>query len=65
MYDSLIAWLFILIGSLSFFGSITNADWLMKSTQIEFVVRYLKKNGARIFYAVLGLLSILVGILYL
>lgn len=65
MLDSLVACLFILIGSLSFFGSATNADWLMKSPQVAFLVKHLKKSGARILYAGLGLLSILVGLLFL
>ncbi|MBN1648465.1 MAG: immunity 17 family protein [Spirochaetales bacterium] len=56
---------FILIGAFSLAAGIFNWDWFMKNRRAQFFVRVFKRTGARIFYGVLGLAAITIGILYL
>ncbi len=47
---------FILIGvgAFSVFCSIKDYDWFMEHRKARLLVKLLKRNGARIFYTVLG-----------
>ncbi|MDR2475009.1 MAG: immunity 17 family protein [Bacteroidales bacterium] len=60
--DCVAAILFVFSGTMALFGSITNADWLLKSNQVAFFVKTVGQKGARIFYAILGMGGIAAGI---
>lgn len=67
MYDTIFCILFILVGLLSVAASYFNWDWYFNNYRARFLVKIIGRRGARIFYTVLGLflvglgLSILVG----
>jgi len=58
-----VALFIIAAGSFSILGAICNWDWFMNSRKAEFMVRILTRNGARIFYAILGILLVVLGVL--
>ena len=58
--DQITAILLILAGGFSFVGAVANWEWFFNHPRSRFFVKFLGRNGARIFYMVLG--SILAGI---
>ena len=44
-------------------GAICDWDWYMNSRKARFFVSILSRNGARIFYGLLGLAFVVVGVL--
>ncbi len=46
---------FVGVGVFALAGSICNWDWFMNARKARFMVAILTRNGARIFYALLGL----------
>ena len=53
--------LFILAGLFSFAGALFNWEWFMTNYKAAFFVRVLGRSGARILYAILGLLLAALG----
>jgi len=53
--------LFILAGLFSFAGALFNWEWFMTNYKAAFFVRILGRSGARILYAILGLLLAALG----
>jgi hypothetical protein len=47
------------------FGAILNWDWFFTSWRAEIFVRLFGRNGARVFYGILGIGFILMGFLLL
>ena len=50
-------------GLFTIFCAIMDYDWFMEDRKAEFVVTIFGRNGARIFYVLLGLVLITLGIL--
>lgn len=61
MINNLVAGIFISVGSLALFAALFKADWLLKSQQVQFIERLIGKNGVRIFYIIVGVVSIVAG----
>ena len=61
--EYLILILFICLGLFSIIASLLNLDWYFQTDGAKMFVRKLGRNGARIFYAVLGVALIGCGIL--
>ncbi len=55
--------LFIALGLFSLIAAIFNIDWYFKTDGAKTFVRWFGHNGARIFYALLGIALITCGIL--
>ena len=55
---------FIAGGAFSILGGICNWDWFMNARKAKFIVKVLTRNGARIFYCILGLFVLVLGILF-
>lgn len=53
----------VAIGIFALFGALFNWDWFMNSRRARLFVRLLSRNGARIFYAVIGLSLVVLGLL--
>ena len=47
--------IFIVVGLFMILAAIMNWDWFMESSRARMMSRLLTRNGARIFYAILGL----------
>lgn len=54
---------FILAGLFGTAAAVFNWDWFMNARKARFMVRILSRNGARIFYGLLGVGLIVLGIL--
>ena len=46
--------LFACIGCFSMVGAVANWNWFMNSPRAAFMVKILGRNGARVFYMLLG-----------
>jgi len=60
--------IFILMGAFSLVAAVFNFNWYFESEGVMMFVRRFGRKGARIFYAVLGLVLIaggIIGVLYL
>ena len=57
------ALLFIGVGAFAILGAICNWDWFMNARKARSVVKLLTRNGARIFYGILGLALVVLGVL--
>lgn len=55
---------FVISGIFSILCAILDWDWFFSSRRAAPFVRIFGRNGARIFYIVLGLFIIIVGIIY-
>jgi len=53
--------LFILAGLFSFAGALFNWEWFMTNYKAAVFARLLGRSGARVFYAILGLLLAALG----
>lgn len=54
---------FVAVGAFSLLGGICNWEWFMNSAKARFMVKILSRNGARIFYGILGLALLAFGII--
>jgi predicted small integral membrane protein len=50
-------------GAFSMLGAICDWEWFMNARKARFMVTILTRNGARVFYGVLGLALVVLGIL--
>lgn len=55
--------IFVAAGAFSLLGGICDWEWFMNSRKARFIVKILSRNGARIFYTVLGIIIVVFGIL--
>lgn len=55
--------LFAAAGIFSICGAVFDWDWFMNNRRARFFVSIFGRNGARLFYIVLGMLLIVFGIL--
>ncbi|WP_347179146.1 immunity 17 family protein [Roseofilum casamattae] len=55
----------VAVGAFSLAGAIFNWDWFMNSRKARFIVKILSRRGARIFYGLLGVVFIAIGVLTL
>ena len=53
----------VAIGAFSITGAVCNWDWFMNARKARFMVRILTRNGARIFYGLLGVALVVLGVL--
>ena len=65
MNTDILFYLMIGVGLLSIVASITNWEWFFKQRRAQMMVRLMGRNGARIFYALLGTFFAVVGWLVL
>lgn len=49
-------------GAFSLAGAVLNWDWFMNARKAQFFVRRFGRNGARAFYAILGIALMTLGI---
>ena len=56
-------WLIAACGIFSICGAAMDWDWFMNNRRARFFVRILGRNGARIFYALLGMGLFVLGLL--
>jgi len=61
--DYLLGSIFILTGIFSLLSSILNFEWFFNHRKADTMVRWFGRNGARVFYGLLGLALIICGIL--
>jgi hypothetical protein len=52
----------VAIGAFSLSGAIFNWNWFMNSRRARFVSMILTRTGARIFYGLLGITLIIIGL---
>lgn len=55
--------IFIAIGIFSICGGFFNWDWFMEARKARFFVSIIGRNGARIFYGLLGIGLVVLGVL--
>ena len=55
--------IFVAAGAFSTTGAICNWEWFMNARKARFLVKMLSRNGARIFYGILGLGLVVLGAL--
>lgn len=60
--DLLIFFIFIFLGTFSFIAALLNIKWFFNTQGAATIIRWFGRNGARIFYAVLGVILIACGI---
>ena len=56
-----VVWLFIGGGAFAMLGAVCDWDWFMNNRKARFFVKVFGRNGARVFYALLGLALIVIG----
>lgn len=61
----LIQAIFVLVGLLSVLAALFNWEWFFTAHNTQFIVSNAGRQRARLFYAILGLLMIATGILFL
>ncbi len=59
--DTLFAILFTLIGLFTLLASALNWDFYFDSRKAKYIVKFFGRKGARIFYAIVGLLLLGIG----
>jgi small neutral amino acid transporter SnatA (MarC family) len=62
--EYLVLAIFVVAGSISLIAAIFNFDWYFQSRKASTAVHWFGRNGARIFYGLLGLALIASGILF-
>ena len=55
--------IFVASGVFSILGAIFDWEWFMNSRKARFLVRIITRNGARLFYGILGLALVVLGVL--
>ena len=56
-------WLFVAIGAFAICGAVLDGDWFMNNRRARLFVRLLGRNGARLFYTLLGSCLLVLGLL--
>ncbi len=54
---------FVAAGVFSLLGGVCNWEWFMNLRKARFIVTIMSRNGARIFYGILGFLFIVFGLI--
>jgi len=62
MSEKLAAWLIVLVGAFALCGGILNWNWFMNNRKAVVWVKILGRGGARIFYCLLGIAMISLGV---
>lgn len=62
--EYLVLALFIIAGLFSVVSSVCNFDWYFNSRKASSIVRLFGRNGARLFYGLLGVALIVAGVLF-
>ncbi len=62
---SFLYYLMIAFGALIFVAGLTNWEWYFKQRRAQTMIKLMGRNGARIFYALLGLFFAAFGYLVL
>ncbi|MDR2811160.1 MAG: immunity 17 family protein [Tannerellaceae bacterium] len=62
--EYLVLAIFVLSGCVSLAAAIFNFDWFFQSRKAATFVHWLGRNGARLFYGLLGIALISAGILF-
>lgn len=60
----LIQSIFVLIGLLSVMAALFDWDWFFTAHNTQFIVSNVRRQRARLFYAILGLLMIATGVYF-
>lgn len=60
---NLIGLIFVAAGIFCILGAVLNWDWFINSRKARLIVKLLSRNGARIFYGLLGAGIVTYGIL--
>ncbi len=64
MNDSMFKGLFgVLAGLFAMFCAYKDFDWFMENHKARFFVNIFGRDGARVFYGILGLLLVLLGVM--
>jgi len=58
-------WFFVAIGLFAVSGAVFDWEWFMTNRKARFFVAIFGRTGARVFYAILGLLLVGLGIAFL
>lgn len=58
-----IPWVLVAVGAFSILGAWQDWDWFMNSRKAQLWVRLFGRNGARVFYAILGVALSALGLL--
>lgn len=56
-------WVLVICGVFSICGAVLNWDWFMNNRRARFFVSIFGRNGARMFYGLLGSALVVVGFL--
>ena len=56
--------IFVVVGMLTILASLFNWDWFFKDQNMQFIVRNVGRQRARLFYALLGILMIATAIYF-
>lgn len=54
--------IFVLAGVFSLLSSVKNFDWFFNNSKAKPFVKIFGRNGARIFYSILGIFMIILGL---
>lgn len=54
--------IFVLAGAFSLLSSVKNFDWFFNNSKAKPFVKIFGRNGARIFYSILGIFIIILGL---
>ncbi len=54
--------IFVLAGVFSLLSSVKNFDWFFNNSKAKPFVKIFGRNGARIFYSILGIFIIILGL---
>jgi hypothetical protein len=57
------AWFFMAAGAFAICGAVFDWDFFMNSRKAALLVRFLGRNGARVFYGLLGAGIVTIGVL--
>ncbi|GAB6394845.1 MAG: immunity 17 family protein [Bacteroidales bacterium] len=62
--EYLVLGIFVLAGAIALAAAVFNFDWYFQSRKASTAVRWFGRNGARIFYGLLGLALMAAGVLF-
>ncbi|MDD2437009.1 MAG: immunity 17 family protein [Massilibacteroides sp.] len=60
--ETLIFFIFLLLGTFSLIAAIFNFDWYFNTQGASLFIKWFGRSGARLFYALLGLALLFCGI---
>lgn len=61
----LLAWLLIAIGAIYGGSAVLNLEWLFTRPRVQRLMEMMGRQGARIFYVIIGLVCVVMGVLLL